>query len=228
MGTVPSKITLNLNGEKDEWGLMKAVRANLMEEAEDNLEWMTYMNAGSDFPRVKPSDWGKESYDEFYSNGLGSMSPDRVYKTKFSNKERHVWQEVGHYCSEVAVIENSDRSETMILLLATPFEITKETSRAFLVVLDGKDLSEIDRAYFPEEVKLPWMAHTTWVDVEMKMEPTQKPTDKPEVTTAAQNAEISTEESSTESAIPTESAPSTSSSSFVQLSIIYVILAKFF
>merc|ERR1712178_179841 len=130
--------------------------------------------------------------------------------------------------SEVAVIENSDQSETMILLLATPFEITEETPRAFLVVLDGKDLSEIDRAYFPKEVELPWMAHTTWVDIEKEMEPTQEPTVQPEVTTAAQNAEISTEETSTESTIQTESAPSTSSSSFVKFSTIFLILAKFF
>jgi len=171
MGTVPAKLTLDLNGEKDEWGLMKATRELMMDGAVDNLEWLNYMNAGSDFPRVRPSDYGKESYDEFYSNGLGAMSPDRVYKTKFSTKERKVWQEVGYYNSEVAVIENPQiNGECVILLLATPFEISTETPSAFLVVLDGENLKEVDRAYFPEEVRLPWMAHSTWVDVEQMEE----------------------------------------------------------
>merc|ERR1712062_566472 len=166
-GTAPAKLTLDLNSEKDKYGLMKAKRELLMDDAVDNTEWLNYVNAGSDFPRVRPSDWGKESYDEFYSNGLGSMSPDRVYKTKLSTQERKVWHEVGYYDSEVAVIENPEvENECVIMLLASPFEVTEETPTAFLVILDGENLEEIDRAYFPEEVKLPWMAHSSWVEVE--------------------------------------------------------------
>merc|ERR1712166_1022053 len=161
--------------------VIKATRELMMDGAVDNLEWLNYMNAGSDFPRVRPSDYGKESYDEFYSNGLGAMSPDRVYKTEFSTKERKVWQEVGYYNSEVAVIENPQiNGECVILLLATPFEISTETPSAFLVVLDGENLKEVDRAYFPEEVRLPWMAHSTWVDVEqMEEDPNEIPDEEP-------------------------------------------------
>ena len=83
-GTTPAKLVLDLNSEKDEFGIMKAERIFMMEDAEDNNDWLNYMNAGADFPRVRPSDWGKSTYDEFYSNGLGSISPDRIYKTKIS------------------------------------------------------------------------------------------------------------------------------------------------
>lgn len=182
-GTTPAKLVLDLNSEKDEFGIMKAERIFMMEDAEDNNDWLNYMNAGADFPRVRPSDWGKSTYDEFYSNGLGSISPDRIYKTKISTKERKVWHEIGYFNSEMAIIENPDvEGECVLMLLVTPFEVTEATPRAFLVVLDGENLEEIDRAYFPENVHLPWMAHSTWSLTERETvpdEPVDQVTDTP-------------------------------------------------
>merc|ERR1711972_463235 len=153
------------------------------------------MNAGSDFPQVRPSDWGNADYDEFYSNGLGSMSPDRIYKTKLSTQERFVWHEVGYYNSEVAVIENPEKEgECVIMLLATPFEVNELTPRAFLVILNGDNLNEIDRAYFPEQVRLPWMAHTTYIDMNVEEETTTTTTS----TTTSTTTTTTTTESTTE------------------------------
>merc|ERR1712156_41004 len=121
------------------------------------------MRSGNEFPRVRTSDWGNEKYDVFYSNGLGAMSPDRVYRSKISTLERQVWHEVGYYNSEMAVIDSPDGESCVLFLVCTPFEVTEETPTAFLVVLDGENLQELDRAYFPEEIEIPWLAHTTWI-----------------------------------------------------------------
>ena len=83
----------------------------------------------------------------------------------------------------MAIIENPEvASECVLMLLVTPFEVTEATPRAFLVVLDGENLEEIDRAYFPENVHLPWMAHSTWSLTERETvpdEPVDPVTDTP-------------------------------------------------
>jgi len=150
MGAVPTRLILDMNEKPDEFGLKPIEKISLFGEPEDevNENWQTYMKAGNEFPSVKPSDVGNENYDVFYSNGLGAMSPDRVYRSTISTQERLVWHEIGYYNSELAVIESPMNDVCVLLLLCSPFEITPETPTAFLVVLDGESLHELDRAYF--------------------------------------------------------------------------------
>merc|ERR1711881_177293 len=73
------------------------------------------------------------------------------------------WHEIGYACTELMIVNSPDQSECVLLFIASPFEITEKTPTAFVVMLDGKDLSELGRAYFPEDVRISWSAHSTWV-----------------------------------------------------------------
>ena len=107
-GSVPTRLILDMSLSPGELGLKSAEKISLFGKAEDasNKDWQTYMKAGNEFPSVKSSDSGNEDYDIFYSNGLGAMSPDRVYKSTISTRERLVWHEIGYYNSELAVVES--------------------------------------------------------------------------------------------------------------------------
>jgi len=189
-GTTPARIVLDLNENPGGDGLAKAHMTDMFEDAEDNDEWQTYMKSGSDFPQVKPQDWGVSDYDEFYSNGLGSLTPDRIYYTQISTKTRKVWHEIGYACTELMIINSPDQSECVLLFMASPFEITEKTPTAFVVMLDGKDLTELGRAYFPENVRISWSAHSTWIPQLAPASPEVSTTmipDEPSTTAAGSN-----------------------------------------
>merc|ERR1711941_177252 len=104
----------------------------------------------------------------------------------------------------------------------------------FVVMLDGKDLSELGRAYFPENVRISWSAHSTWIPQLAPPSP-DAPTMAPdEPTTAPDDPTTAPDEPTTAPVEPTtapdEPATTTAAGSKVGtlFSMILVVIGLFY
>ena len=92
----------------------------------------------------------------------------RIYHTEISSKKRWVWREDGYSPSEPIFVSSPDptsEDDGVILSLVSPYDSRddKNEFKPFLLILNGRDLTELARAYFPEEYSIPIGFHGTWV-----------------------------------------------------------------
>merc|ERR1711941_251580 len=97
----------------------------------------------------------------------------------------------------------------------------------FVVMLDGKDLSELGRAYFPENVRISWSAHSTWIPQLAPPSP-DAPTMAPDEPTTAPDAPTTAPDEPTTA--PDEPATTTAAGSKVGtlFSMILVVIGLFY
>ena len=85
--------------------------------------------------------------------------------SKISTGERWIWRKPGFSPSEPIFVREpgkTDSLEGVIISVASPVDVNS-TEKAFVLILEPEDLSEIARIYFEEDVKIALGFHGIFV-----------------------------------------------------------------
>jgi len=121
-----------------------------------------------------------KSYDHFWSVGFGNILDDRIYHSQLSTRQRTVWREEGYSPSEPFFIPRpGSEGETDGVIISLVGPLLRDLTdlrfkkgcclsiniifRTFLVFLEPETLTEIARAYLPEEVTISATAHGVFI-----------------------------------------------------------------
>ena len=93
----------------------------------------------------------------------------RIYHTEVSSGKKWVWRPDGYSPSEPFFVSNpmpTAEDDGVVVTLASPMSTERDDLEPFFAILNGRDLTELARAYLPKGYTLPVGFHGIYVQAE--------------------------------------------------------------
>ena len=93
----------------------------------------------------------------------------RIYHTEVSSGKKWVWRPDGYSPSEPFFVSNptpTAEDDGVVVTLASPMSTERDDLEPFFAILNGRDLTELARAYLPKGYTVPVGFHGIYVQAE--------------------------------------------------------------
>ena len=103
------------------------------------------------------------------SNPVQLIYQFRIYHTEVSSGKKWVWRPDGYSPSEPFFVSNpmpTAEDDGVVVTLASPMSTERDDLEPFFAILNGRDLTELARAYLPKGYTVPVGFHGIYVQAE--------------------------------------------------------------